>query len=215
MRERYVQLLIALLLGLALYPVAVETGLARWFRLALMLMLAVSAYAVSGRRRVLLTALALGIPAIAAQLGAVALEGRISLLLAAGLALLFLAFVTVVIFSSVLAPGKVTRDKIAGAISVYLLLGMVWALLYTVLAIAHPGTFDLPAGAEGQGEVTEYTFFYFSFVTLTTLGYGDITPVSPVSQTLAWLQAVVGQLYLAILVARLVGLHIVHSGREE
>ena len=215
MRERYVQLLIALLLGLALYPIAVETGLARWFRLALVAMLAASAYAVSGRRRVLMTALALGVPAIAAQAGAVALPGRTSLLIAAGFALLFLAFVTVVIFGSVLAPGKVTRDKIAGAISVYLLLGMVWALLYIVLASAHPGTFDLPAGAEGQGEATEYTFFYFSFVTLTTLGYGDITPVSPVSQTLAWLQAVVGQLYLAILVARLVGLHIVHSGQEE
>ena len=216
MRQRYVPLLIALLLGLAIYPIAVEAGLARWFRLGLMLMLAVSAYAVSGRPRVLITALTLGLPAIVAQAGAVALPGRTSLLIAACFAFLFLAFVTLVIFGSVLSPGKVTRDKIAGAISVYLLLGMVWALLYIALAIARPGSFHLPeAVALGLGGGSEHSFFYFSFTTLTTLGYGDITPASPVSQTLAWLEAVVGQLYLAILVARLVGLHIVHSGQDE
>lgn len=216
MRERYVQLLIALLLMLLLYPLAVEGGLARWFRLVVMLILATSAYAISGRKRVLVVALALGLPALGAQLGAVALPGRDTMLVAACFAVLFLAFVTVVIFGSVLSPGKVTRDRIAGSICVYLLLGMVWALLYTALALAQPSAFHLPGEvARDFGQGSEYAFFYFSFTTLTTLGYGDITPTTPVSQTLAWLEALTGQIYLAILVARLVGLHIVHSGQED
>ena len=88
---------------------------------------------------------------------------------------------------------------------------MTWALTYIVIDILDPTAFEQLAVSAWAGG-TDYV--YFSFVTLTTLGYGDITPLTPVAQTLAWLEAVVGQLYLAILVARLVGLHIVHSRGE-
>lgn len=213
MRERYLYLLAALALMFLAYPVAVETGTVRWFRLAFASLLVIVAWAVSGRRpRVLATALALGLPALAAQIAAVVMDSRVVLLFAASCALLFLAYVTLVLFASVLRPGRVTRDRIAGAICVYLLIGLAWAMAYTALAVARPEAFSAPRELlQGLGSGSEYGFVYFSFVTLTTLGYGDITPASPVSHTLAWMEAVVGQLFLAILIARLVGLHIAHG----
>ncbi len=88
-----------------------------------------------------------------------------------------------------------------------------------VVAMLDPGSFRTPEGLslvpEAVNAGREYTFIYYSFVTLTTLGYGEITPASHWSRTLAWTEAVIGQLFLAILVARLVGLHIVHSARDE
>lgn len=214
MRERYVQLLAALCLMFLLYPLTVELGLTRWFRLVLMLVLVVSAYAVSGSRRVLMVALGLGLPAAVAQANAVALPSRSAVLVAAILGLLFLTFVTIVILGSVLSPGKVTRDKIAGAICVYLLLGVIWSLAYAIIAVTTPEAFRAPEEITSGLAGGSHAFIYFSFVTLTTLGYGDISPVAPISQTLAWFEAVTGQLYLTILVARLVGLHISHSEQK-
>ena len=107
-----------------------------------------------------------------------------------------------------------TRDKIAGAICVYLLLGVIWSLAYAIIAVTTPGAFRAPEEITAGLAGGSHAFIYFSFVTLTTLGYGDISPVAPVSQTLAWFEAVTGQLYLTILVARLVGLHISHSEQK-
>ncbi len=214
MRERYVQLLAALCLMFLLYPLTVELGLTRWFRLVLMMVLVVSAYAVSGSRRVLMMALGLGLPAAVAQANAVALPSRSAVLVAAILGLLFLTFVTIVILGSVLSPGKVTRDKIAGAICVYLLLGLIWSLGYAIVAVTTPEAFRAPEEITSGLAGGSHAFMYFSFVTLTTLGFGDISPVAPISQTLAWFEAVTGQLYLTILVARLVGLHISHSEQK-
>jgi hypothetical protein len=121
-----------------------------------------------------------------------------------------------VILRSVLEAGPVTGDRIAGAVVVYLLLGLVWMLIYALIAILHPDGFRLPGDLVDQlGEGGEFTFLFFSFVTLTTLGYGDITPLTPAGQTAAWLEAATGQLYLTILVARLVALHIAHSGLQR
>ena len=75
-----------------------------------------------------------------------------------------------------------------------------------------PGSFSM---AQGQSGKTQIEFTYYSFVTLTTLGYGDITPLSSRVKVLSMLEAVVGQIYLVVLVARLVGLHISHSSRRK
>lgn len=71
-----------------------------------------------------------------------------------------------------------------------------------------PGSFQMP-----QGTINQATFTYYSYVTLTTLGYGDITPISTPARSLALLEAMMGQLYLAVLIARLVGIHIAQSSR--
>ena len=129
--------------------------------------------------------------------------------------ILFAAF-SVAILADVLRPGKITSDKIYGSICVYLSLGFFWTFLYAILASYDPKSFGgiSPAGPSDYIEhVLELR--YFSFVTLATLGYGDIVPRSLAARTFATLEAIVGQFYIAILVARLVGLHIIHSMEEK
>ncbi len=100
------------------------------------------------------------------------------------------------------APGPITRNRLVGALCIYLLLGVTWAILFGFVEIADPDAFSYQ-GVE-PGDPLE-AFLYYSFVTLTTLGYGDVTPLHPVARTLAYLEAVIGQLYLAVLIATLVG----------
>jgi hypothetical protein len=102
----------------------------------------------------------------------------------------------------VLARGPITLNQLVGAMCAYLLLGILWAAAYFALHTAMPDAFALPA------DLAFDQFIYFSFVTLTTLGYGDITPVLPLARALAYLEAVIGQLYVAVLVAALVGRHV-------
>jgi hypothetical protein len=129
-------------------------------------------------------------------------------------ALLFTA--TGVIFNDVLRPGKISWNKIMGAISVYLLIGFCFAFLFGVLDAIQPNAFSAQLAQSGGGiPDPSAPFLYYSFVTLTTLGYGDVLPLSAPARTLSWLEAVSGQLYLTVLVARLVGLHIVQAASER
>lgn len=116
-------------------------------------------------------------------------------------ALTVLAFV---VLAKVLRPGLITSYQIQGAVAAYLLLGLVWAGVYECLALYDRSAFT---GA-GTGRVESAVWIYFSFVTLTTTGYGDITPVHPVARSLAVAESLAGQLYLAILISRLVALEL-------
>ena len=98
---------------------------------------------------------------------------------------------------------EVTADTIRGGISVYLLIGFVWALFYGMVATINPAAFSQPILASGT-QAYERTF-HFSFTTLTTLGYGDIVPVSEIAQVLTNLEAIVGQMYSTVFIAILVG----------
>lgn len=108
-----------------------------------------------------------------------------------------------VVLALVLRDGPMTTRRIEGAIAVYLLLGFTWAQAYELVALWHPGAFS--GAVDGRGSPP---FTYYSFVTLTTMGYGDIMPVHPLARALAVLEALTGQLYLAILLARLVSLEL-------
>lgn len=96
-----------------------------------------------------------------------------------------------------------TGDRLAGAISAYLLLGLAWALLYVLLERAEPGSFQLAGTTVGETFGLS-RFVGFSFITLTTLGYGNITPVTPKADALATSEALVGQLFVAVVIARMV-----------
>jgi hypothetical protein len=108
------------------------------------------------------------------------------------------------VLAYVLAAKRVTRDMIFGAISAYLLIGIAWTSAYALLEALQPGSFSID-------EAQTPDFYYYSFTTLTTLGYGDITPVTSRAKSMAVLEAVNGVLYIAVLIARLVGTQIAHS----
>ncbi len=111
-----------------------------------------------------------------------------------------------VLLTAVLSTGPVTPNRIQGAISVYLLFGVGWAHAYHLAEIIHPGSFNNNA----VGAISSVSdWVYFSFVTLSTVGYGDITPVRPIARTLAMAEALTGQLYLAVLIARLVAMEVI------
>jgi hypothetical protein len=118
---------------------------------------------------------------------------------------------TVIILVLVFKEGRITGRHIQGAIAVYLLLGLMWAFLYQILSLALPGAF-LESGAIPQDTTGEMRkdLTYFSFVTLTTVGYGDIIPVHPLARMLVMLEALIGQLFPAILLAWLVSMQIYH-----
>jgi voltage-gated potassium channel len=101
---------------------------------------------------------------------------------------------------------EVSANRLLGAISLYLMLGVLWAAAYTVTELAAPGSFN-GLTAEHGGPWNS-NWLYFSFVTMTTLGYGDLLPISTIARLLAYMQAVFGQLYIAILVAGLVSAYI-------
>jgi Ion channel len=103
---------------------------------------------------------------------------------------------------NVFASGHAIGDRVFGAIVLYLLLGLIWGVMYAVLGAHAPDAFSGHPGTSGG--LTDW--IYFSFVTLTTVGYGDITPVATSARSLAMLEALTGQLYPAIIIARLVSL---------
>jgi hypothetical protein len=172
------------------------------------LILISGAYAVSHKRVTFIVGLILVIPALAATWSDIFMDTP-SPVLVGGQILegLFFAYISGIIVYSLFREKKVTFEIISGAICGYFLIGLTWAFVFSVLESFHPGSFRLP---EGLGTTISH-FAYYSFVTLTTLGYGDITPLSGPARSLALLEAVTGQLYIAIMIAGLVGIYISQS----
>lgn len=125
-----------------------------------------------------------------------------------------LAFVLVAVWcigQQIVIGNEISANRVVGAISLYLLLGVLWAISYAVLEMFLPRSFTGFSETLNNGWSSEW--LYFSFVTMTTLGYGDITPVTATARTLAYMQAVFGQFYIAILVAGLVSAYITERQR--
>jgi hypothetical protein len=121
--------------------------------------------------------------------------------------ILGLGALTWVVMHAVFAPGRITYQRVQGAIVAYLNLALIFASAYRLIWELSPAAFNYALGARG-GPGDLGTLLYFSLTTLTTTGYGDITPVDPFARSAANLEAVVGQFYLAITIARLVALEI-------
>ena len=119
------------------------------------------------------------------------------------LMLCFFIWATWRVAHQVLFTGAIDGNKIVGAICIYMLLGLIWAMLYLFIAEVMPGSFNGVSHAPWLENFATAT--YFSFVTITTLGYGDISPVLPLARFLVFMEAIVGVFYMAILVASLIG----------
>ena len=130
-----------------------------------------------------------------------------------GIILLFSLTSTWVASRNLLLSDSIDINKIIGAICIYLLLGLNWSLFYLITNIAIPDSFHGLTSPDIGSQLSD--LMYYSFVTITTLGYGDITPLKPIARTLAYLEAIAGQFYVAVLVAFLVGMYLSDKSRNR
>lgn len=164
-------------------------------------------------------ALALGLGAFVALWLSHALAGAAGRRLLLGahlLAAAFFAYALAGILRAILAK-QASGDAIFGALCGYLLLGIIWSLAYSAVETAFPGSFVMPSVATSNGTTASPdrgVLNYYSFITLATVGYGDVIPRTPLARTLAWMEAIAGQFYLAVLVAGLVGFKVTQAMRE-
>lgn len=211
--RRHLTLLIALLTIIILAPVLSTTRydivITNVIGAAMLLS---GVYAVSERKHVFVIATILSILSIVTTWLLLAYPGHAMVIFAHATMITVLGFFAVVILSYVARSGRVTADKIYAAVCAYLLIGYAWAFAYAMLDELNPGAFATPtevARNDYVGRVVQMR--YFSYITLTTVGYGDIVPRTPGARTMAILEAILGQFYLVALIGRLVGLHIVHN----
>lgn len=120
----------------------------------------------------------------------------------------FLLFITVHLLRFVIAAKKVNSDLIFASLCAYLLVALVWSRIYVLIELFVPGSFSVDASLFQNSEEIAALFTYYSFVTISTLGYGDVAPITQLARSWATMEAILGQLYLAIVVARLMGLYI-------
>lgn len=203
---RYLVLLIAMLAEIVIAPMVIAGGRGMFgARLTTGAMLTAALWAVGASRRNLT-----GFAVAAAALICAALSNDPTyVFIELALRALFIAYVAALILWNVLQHEQVTIDTLAGATCAYMLLGLVFAPIYLLVEHTHPGSFGIPEGWRiGPTRDIAPAMVYFSFVTLTTVGFGDIAPTGPTAGGLVIVEAIIGPLYLAITVARLVGLHV-------
>ena len=170
-------------------------------------------HAVSEKKRSVYIASLLALPMLVYLWSGYFMESNLYVVIVGGFSgVLFFAYMIVNILSFIYRQDKVTRDLIFSAVVVYLLMAIMWTFIYRVIETAHPGSFTIPTTDIHE----RMRFIYFSLVTITTLGYGDIVPKTSLASSLATLEAVVGQLYLVTTVAWLVGVRVSQStGRKS
>jgi hypothetical protein len=208
---KYRGLLLALLTLILLYPtlrLALPSRSA--FDLLAGLVFLAAAFAIFNRPRSRVLALVLGLPAILATWGSRGFAGPASVpaaMAAHCVSAIFLSFTVAFIVTSIYAEKAVTIDGVCGSLCGYMLMALVFSHAYCVIELAHPGSFRLgetldPAHADSTAH---FQLTYFSLITQATVGYGDIVPVGEVARGFAAVQAVVGQFYMAVLIADLIG----------
>lgn len=220
---KFTLLFLSLILLFVLYPAAAELGQgAALLDISGSLILLAAVYAIARQRRAKWAAVILAAATLAANWGGNIVHSRALDLITCLSYAAFFAFAAIVITRNILSEQQVTFDVIIGGACVYMILGLVWANLFTLLAFIQPNAFGgIGVQAEILREQSSWfsadnaDLIYFSFTTLSTLGYGDIVPSSHATRSLAALEAILGQLYLTVLVARLVGLHIARAARRD
>ncbi len=129
--------------------------------------------------------------------------------------MLFFLFITGTITDHILRSEEVSTDTLYGAVCVYLLLGLLWASIYGFLEYISPGIIFVTNNSDVVKHLTTNEIIYYSYTTLTTLGYGDVTALTSEGRIASVLEAIVGQLFLAFLVARLVAIYTANALRKK
>lgn len=213
-RRKYTLLLVVAVLAEVLQPLAKGLTRALFFDGLLALFLVSVFLVVLDGKRARTLGLCLGIPALVSnwlhyiepQRWDVASE----LLYHASTCAFFL-YAAVTILGTIFRRRDVTSDAVLGAVCGYLLAGAAFGNLFSAIEVLQPGSFSINSGLVADLDnwhARRFLFGYFSLITLTTVGYGDITPLSPGAASLCWVEAVFGQFYMAVVVAQLVGIRI-------
>jgi len=227
--RRHTALLVAIVAAFLVRPLIGDSGAGPpIFSLAMLALLLLALYNINvddlvGDRDTLLTqrrrrniiAWTLGIPAIAERFAASFAPSHALYIAGSVLWLLLFAYITWNELRAVLRQKEITREVISMSISVYLLFGLTFGLFYIVLHDLQPSAFGFGTAGPASEQQTIPVLIYFSLTTLSTIGFGDITPITLQARYAAVAEGITGQFYLAILVARLVGMQMSQSAGEH
>ena len=131
-----------------------------------------------------------------------------------GFGLFFMTVGLIIMANIMLHIRHVTDELIYGSINVYLLIGLSFAFIHALIEFMQPGSI-VGLNELSMSDASIMPYLYYSFVTMTTLGYGDLSPVTGPAATLAYVEAIFGQLYIAIMIARLMGLYVAHESNQD
>jgi hypothetical protein len=199
MKSRFLYIVLIILLVILVMPFIRHTGTLGWLTSSLMIAMIplASYYALSADRKRAIVLFLLSLPFVI--LDAVHLfyvNPHLSAVMY-GFGTMLYMYIVIHLLKDLLTRTTITTDMIYCAISIYLLIGIMWAGVYGLLESLVPGSFSAPSGS--------VDFIYFSFVTLTTVGYGDVAPLTVLAKRLAIFEAGMGGIYMAIIVALIVG----------
>lgn len=183
--------------------------------IAMTVVLASAVLAVGGRRRTLAWGVALVVPAIAAEWIDRFFPDAVSPVVISGAGLVFVAFIITQLSLFIARESRVGSDVLCAAVAIYLLIALLWATAYSLVEELAPGSFMIQATPGLDASMQGFNAVYFSVMTLTTAGYGDITPVTGPARMLAMLEAMVGIFYVALLVARLMTMYSANVARAR
>jgi hypothetical protein len=218
---RFTVLLATIVLLLVSQPMFSGHAFAENFApVAISLVLLAALYAFRSTRYFFVTALILLVPSIGSRVVLLFTPSPAIEAVGAITSCLFLAVTIIALVTRLFIVRSVTLDTISAAICAYLLMGVAFAYAFAVVELYHPGSFsaalfERPAGHVATLMASLHGFIYYSFVCLTTTGFGDISPVSEGARSLSVMESVFGQLYMAILIARLVGLQVGESMMQD
>jgi hypothetical protein len=215
--RKFFLLFIFLLASLILYPYTTGNGSRYYlFRFLGSAIILLSVYAVSFRRSLVLVAALLAVPALIQRLLFREFDAGALSIIRVGLSLVFDVFIVVVIFRRVFSHEKPTAETVFGALCIYLLIGFSFASAYGLVTDLVPHAFYLDPTTNLHSVPDRFDFIYYSFGTITSLGAAGITAVSAEARSLSVIEAILGILYLAVLIARLMATYRSHnSGAEE
>jgi Ion channel len=176
----------------------------------------VATLVVGGHRHARFAAYGLLIPSLIIELAAVFYWPDELLVIHFLVRIIFLSFIITEMLRQLFAPDQVSFDTVCASLCIYLLLGLTWENVYAIMEIARPGSILTVTRTAGEAPVGNlaipwddlFRMRYFSFATLTSVGYGDVVPGTTVARMCAITEALLGQIYLLVMVSRLVGMHI-------
>jgi hypothetical protein len=204
--HKFFLLFLFLLANLILYPYVENGGFAYFaFRVIGSVAILIAVYAIRLRRTLLLVALLLAVPALVERILLRRPDAGSLSILNISLSFVFDVFVVVVIFRRVFTKGQPDSETVFGALCIYLLVGFTFSSIYGMVAALQPKAFYLDPLTNLHIVPDRFDFIYYSFATMTSLGAQGITPVSGQARSLSVIEAILGVLYLAVLIARLMG----------